>query len=291
VVRIPLPSCIEDYHFLFSATVLWSPVGESLYEATLNPAAIAVQAVVERATRVTKQRSPERATLVQYELSGTLGRIQLDGSGKVHSMAQDVTLTLVDDDQKRLDMLATRRKEMAFWEQEKQDEQSRLRYLSENVLKSPGSAVVWHLDRNGEQVEKTVSGIRQLTHLSLAAKDELPVDYGVDPPYEDPDDESTGCASPADHASAMLSSAGFKDGDQLALFAAELADHFDRYGKHDVADQLRQRFDQPKSHPMPEEDTGAPDEPDVNAAGNSAGVSADGSGAAYNGSERTSEGD
>jgi hypothetical protein len=125
VVRIPLPSCIEDYHFLFSATVLWSPVGESLYEATLNPAAIAVQAVVERATRVTKQRSPERATLVQYELSGTLGRIQLDGSGKVHSMAQDVTLTLVDDDQKRLDMLATRRKEMAFWEQEKQDEQSR----------------------------------------------------------------------------------------------------------------------------------------------------------------------
>ncbi len=198
MVQVPLPSCIKDYDFLFSATVLWSPVGESLYEAMLNPEAIAVQDIVERAKRVTELRPPERATLIQYELSGTLGRIQADGSGKVHAMAKDVALTLVDDDQKRLNVLATRRKEMAFWEQEKQDEQSRLRYLSENILKSPGSAVVWHLDRNGEQVEQTVSGIRQLTHLSLAAKDELPEDYGVDPPYKDANDESTGHVSPAE---------------------------------------------------------------------------------------------
>ncbi|MEU6711680.1 hypothetical protein ABZ897_09400 [Nonomuraea sp. NPDC046802] len=155
-----------------------------------------------------------------------------------------------------------------------------------------GLAVVWHLDRNGEQVEKTVNDIVQLTQLSLAAHDKLPDGYEADPahsPYEGSGYEPTGHASAADHASAMLFTAGFEDMDQQALFAAELADLFDRYGRHNMANDLQRRFNQPQSRPTSDENIWTPDEPDANGTGPA--TDRNSSGAAFNGDARTASGD
>ncbi|MER6826890.1 hypothetical protein ABT352_12965 [Streptosporangium sp. NPDC000563] len=292
VAEIPLPSSAKDYDFLLSATVLWSPAEETTYDVPLNLEGVAVQAIIERAREVTEQWPPEQVNLVQYELSGTLGRVQPVSPGEVHAMAQDVVLTLADDDRKRLDMLATQRKEMAVWEQNKQAEQSRRRYLSEDVLRSPGAAVVWHLDRHGEQVEKTVNDIVQLTQLSLAAHDKLPDGYGADParlPYEGSGYEPTGHTSTADHVGAMLFTVGFEDTDQQALFAAELADLFARYGRHNMANDLQRRFNQPQSRPTFDESLGTSDAPDANGTGPA--TDRNGSGATFNGDARTTSGD
>ncbi|MDF5753154.1 hypothetical protein [Spongiactinospora sp. TRM90649] len=274
VEEIPLPSSTKDYNFLFSATVLWTPSEDTSHNVPLNLEGVAVQAVIERAREVTERWSPEQVSLAQCELGGTLGRAP-EGHREVHVVAQGVVLTLADDDRKRLEMLAIQRKEMAVWQQNKEAEQSRRRYLSEDVLKSPGAAVVWHLDRNGEQVEATVNDIVRLTRLSLAAHDRLPEDHGADParpPYH---------ATPADHADAMLFTAGVEDTDQQAFFAAELADLFTRYGSQEAADDLRRRFDQPRSHPASEGTFRTPEESNLNGTGHDDG-SVNGSAAALN---------
>jgi hypothetical protein len=55
------------------------------------------------------------------------------------------------------------------WEYERRREQSMRRYLSTDVLRDPGSAVVWWLARNNGQVETAVQSIDLLVQLSRAA--------------------------------------------------------------------------------------------------------------------------
>jgi hypothetical protein len=57
----------------------------------------------------------------------------------------------------------------AIWEHQRKYEQNKRAYLGRDVLKDPGSAVVWWLARNDDHVEKTVQAIGLLAQLSSAA--------------------------------------------------------------------------------------------------------------------------
>ncbi|MEV8018551.1 hypothetical protein AB0O76_19860 [Streptomyces sp. NPDC086554] len=169
VTRVPIPSQLADYDFLFSARVRWCPVDPTSSDQLINPGALAVEAVLARARQVTSGLKPFRSALVQHELNGALGVMERDREGHVQAMALDVHLTLADEDQERLDRLAAIRKDEAVWEHQRKYEQNKREYLGDDVLQSTGSAVVWWLAKNDDHVEKTVKDIGLLARLSSAA--------------------------------------------------------------------------------------------------------------------------
>ncbi|RAG87380.1 hypothetical protein DN069_02370 [Streptacidiphilus pinicola] len=250
VTRVALPSSSEDYDFLFSATVRWNPSGERSEEPILNPAGLAIDAILERARAITEKRDPHRASLVQHELNGALGRMQRDDTKFLDVMAESVTLTLSDQDQERLDKLAAVRKDKAVWEHERKYEQSRREYLGEDVLKDTGSAVVWWLARNDDQVEKTVNDIGLLTQLSSAAQNaEVPSQFRRFVPSLEEPMEATVYAEPrpataTELLESLLRTEGIGDDDPgLPLLWARFSDVFEAHGRTDIADELRHRFE------------------------------------------------
>lgn len=168
VADVLLPSQDPDYRFLFSATVLWSPAGTGPARQPASLAASAVEAVVRRASEITRQRAAASASLLRWELASVVGEMKTDSTGCVRAMAESVQLVLPASDQERLDKLAAVRKDEIVWEHERRYEQSRRRYLSGDVLKDPGSAVVWWLSRNNDQIEKAVRDIGLLVQLYSA---------------------------------------------------------------------------------------------------------------------------
>jgi hypothetical protein len=68
------------------------------------------------------------------------------------------------------------RKHERMWEQERRMEVSMRRYLSEDVLKDTGSAVVWWLARHADQIEDSAQMIGHLAQLTAAANSkDMPV--------------------------------------------------------------------------------------------------------------------
>ncbi|MEU7188140.1 hypothetical protein [Streptomyces sp. NPDC045369] len=169
ITDVALPSQSPDYDFLFSARIRWAVLDESGYGPPVSPGGLAVSAILERARAVTAQQLPLRCSLIQHQLGGVLGTMQGDASGRVLAMADAVTLTLSEPDRDRLSKLSTVRKDEAVWEHERKYEKSKRAYLGDDVLKDPGSAVVWYLSRNEEAIEHTVDLIGTLTRLAGAA--------------------------------------------------------------------------------------------------------------------------
>ncbi|MBG0829019.1 hypothetical protein HS041_14695 [Planomonospora sp. ID67723] len=272
VVDVALPSQEEDYDFLFSATVRWSPLGGVTGKAGANLGGLAVDAILERAMAITRNRPPGRASLVQHELNGALGTMQPDAAERVRAMAESVALTLSDHDRQRLDKLAEIRKQKAVWEHERTYEQSRREYLGKDVLKDPGSAVVWWLSRNDDQVEKVVQDLGILAQVSSAANNqEVPEHFrhltqwpSSPRPADDGEPDTSGLrrdSSAVDLFAAFLQSADFPDGDpQRALFSRQVAECLTKYGKQDVADDLIRRFDAPDDF-MPDDEAPASGRP------------------------------
>jgi hypothetical protein len=279
VTGVLLPSRCDDYYFLFSATVLWSRLPVLTNGSLINMGALAVDAVLKRACEVTKQRDPSHASLVQHELAGILAEMRKDAAGRLQAMAESVQLAVPDHDQQRLDKLAAVRKEEAIWQHERKYEQSRREYLGEDVLKDPGSAVVWWLAKNDDQVEKTVQDIGLLAQLSSAARNaEIPAVFhqlvagfpsGYAPRSPSPDldgssdlepDETGGTA--ADYFDAFLHAMDMTDGNpERILFARQVADLAATHGRQEVADEIMNRFDElnDAEHPLSSEDeTGEP---------------------------------
>lgn len=262
VTDILLPSSREDYYFLFSATVLWSPARPVLDESRINLAALAVNAVIKRAQDITRQRSPEHASLVQHELGGALGRMQPDATGNVLAMAESIQLVLPEDDRQRLDRLAGVRKEKALWEHARKYEQSKREYLGEDVLKDPGSAVVWWLARNDDQVEKTVENIHLLALLSSAANNQdvpelfqrlAPVATQI-PDVPHVNGSVPEPPSPIDHLAAFLGSLGWPEGSANShLCAHRFAQCVETQGRPDVAEEIRRRFTPPPDPQLSDE--------------------------------------
>jgi hypothetical protein len=260
VTDVALPSCWGDYDFRFSATVRWYPTGETAREPVINPAGLAVDAVLARACDITVHREPGRASLVQHELNGALGRMRPDATGFLQVMAESVTLVLAPHDQERLEKLAAVRKDKAVWEHQRKHEQSKREYLGKDVFKDTGSAVVWWLARNGDKVDKTVDDLGILAQLASAANDTdvperlahlvprpappEPVYAGV-PLVEDP---GTCAAEPprtaTDHYDAFLDAIRMPDGDvRRRLFTRQFADLLESTGRGETAEALRQMFD------------------------------------------------
>ncbi len=263
IAEVALPSAWDDYDFVFSAMVRWSTTGVGTGESFVNAEALAAETILTRARRITENRPPGRASLVQHELSGALGRMELDDTGCLRVMAESVTLTLSEDDRERLAKLASTRKENAVWEHEMRYQQSRRAYLSENVLKDPGSAVVWWLAKNDDHVEKTVKDIGLLAQLSSAANNAHvpepflhlvsgPVNGGratESEPYSmngEAGPPTSAPRTPADHFGAFLLSMDLSEGDpERALLSRQISDVLRKHGRQDVADELNNRFDIP----------------------------------------------
>ncbi|HEY3608848.1 MAG TPA: hypothetical protein VGL06_15195 [Pseudonocardiaceae bacterium] len=147
VANVPLPSAIPDYDFLFSATVCWREIPSPAGWRHANPAALAIDAIVARATEVTVQEPPYRYTLGQFRLSSALGTVRGDSSGLVEAWATHVQLGVSDTDLVRLQKMAELRKDEVLWEEERERERNKRAYLANDVLKDTGSAVVWWLAR------------------------------------------------------------------------------------------------------------------------------------------------
>ncbi|MFF7054612.1 hypothetical protein ACFY94_40300 [Streptomyces griseorubiginosus] len=179
VAHVALPSSVADYDFSFSATVRWLVLDAPEDAPYVNPAGLAIDAVLRRARVVTAQQPPHRSAFAQHQLDGALATMQVDPTGRIMAMAQEVTLSLPESDRERLAKLAGVRKDEDVWEHERNYERSKRAYLGEDVLKDTGSAVVWWLSRNEQEVEGAVDRIGLLAQLSAAANnDEVP------PPFE-----------------------------------------------------------------------------------------------------------
>ncbi|GAB3654335.1 hypothetical protein GCM10027589_12970 [Actinocorallia lasiicapitis] len=259
ITDVPLPSRREDYSFLFSATVLWSPLTED-EQPDLHLPALAVAAVLGRARDIARQCDPDQAALVRYELGSELGKMQPDDARSVRAMARSIRLFLPERDRERLVKLATLRKEKAMWEHERKYEQSRREYLGEDVLKDTGSAVVWWLSRNDEQVEKTVQDIDLLAQLASAANNTyLPDAFQPHPPDLEHDPEQR---SPVDHFDAFMRSMGIDhDHPERPLMSRRFREVVSRHGIHEVADEMSRRFEILDDLP-PDSDAAPPSEPD-----------------------------
>ncbi|MGX1541176.1 hypothetical protein [Streptomyces adustus] len=255
VSRVALPSRWPDYDFVFSATVRWHPLEARGDDCVLNPAGLAAEAILDRARTLTEQREPGRASLVQHELSGVLSRLRPDPTGHLQIMAENITLTLHEPDQERLTKLAEIRKEKAVWEHQRAYEQNKREYLGDDVLKDTGSAVVWWLARNDDQIDKTVADLGLLAQLTSAAND-----TDIPERLQDLLPSSTGPSTPverepttADHFEAFLTGMGFTDGDaRRGLLTKQIADIIRTQEKHETADEILRRCNPPAaftSHP------------------------------------------
>ncbi|MFD5468534.1 hypothetical protein ACFWIQ_37875 [Kitasatospora sp. NPDC127059] len=179
VVDVPLPSGAPDYDFLFSATVWWRHLPNTTGLVHADPASLAVGTVLARAQEVTAREDPGRPDLVMHRLNGWLGTQSCDSSGLVEAMGGRVELRLSEDDRARLGKLSEVRKTEVVWEHERRYEQNRRAYLGDDVLSSPGSAVVWWLARHDDKIREAVDMIGPLAQLAAAANDEA-----VDSLYE-----------------------------------------------------------------------------------------------------------
>ncbi|MEU7489080.1 hypothetical protein [Streptomyces sp. NPDC042319] len=273
VTCVALPSQWDDYDFQFSATVRWYPLDGGGDDPIVNPAGLAVDAVLDRARAITEQREPGRASLVQHELSGALSRMRPESTGHLQVMAEDVTLVLREHDQERLDKLAEVRKDKAVWEHQRKYEQSKREYLGQDVLKDTGSAVVWWLAKNDDHVGKTVGDLDLLARLTSAANDtdiperlrDMLAQQSGEPavPFER---EPTA----ADHFEAFLNGMGFTDDDVRRFMAKQIADVIRTQMPHATAEEMLRRYDPPAEFTGADEDespSASPEDPDEAAGG------------------------
>ncbi|MFJ2023768.1 hypothetical protein ACIODW_08140 [Streptomyces sp. NPDC087897] len=267
IVVVPVQSAVEDCPFLFSASVWWRPAGRFAPSSHGNPTALAVTSVLQRVESLTPTEDPGRCTFLERSLEGVLGTPVLDGSGLVEAYATDVRLVLRPKDREHLEELDGLRKAMGSWESRRQHERNLREYLGEDVLRSPGNAVVWWMARNDDQIERAVDMIAPLTVLSAAANDEeIPEKYrdllrsGGKPMEEEPMNgfdhpepgggqdlsghgpirPAAGQEPQADLLAAWLDSEGFTEGaDETRVFLDRLARTSDAAGRPEAAENIR----------------------------------------------------
>jgi hypothetical protein len=169
ISAVPLPSAETDYRFLFSGTVCWNQTGEVPGVRHANPGDVAVNWILARARELTVLEKPDDYRLTQYRLAVSLGAAVTEPQGQVVAWATDITLTVPDEDLRRLSKLSELRKHERVWDYERRLEIDMRRYLSEDVFKDSGSAVVWWLARHIDQIEDGVRLIGALGQLTAAA--------------------------------------------------------------------------------------------------------------------------
>ncbi|MFF3271099.1 hypothetical protein ACFYWU_09200 [Streptomyces chrestomyceticus] len=264
---VTLPSDADDYDFIFSAVVRWDVPEASDDHPHINPAALAVEAVLERARELTLTQSPHHSPLVQHRLSGALGVMLPDDSGRVLAMADHVSLMLSEQDQERLNTLASVRKDEDIWKHARKYEQSKRTYLGEDVLKDAGSAVVWWLARNDERIEDAVDRIGVLAQLAAAANNgtvqEEFLHFVAQPtgaaweaqhptgnPHHVPpmpEDSPLNGASPVEHVRRLLHSVGLEDTEEHSALGRRIAQILEGKGTDEAVEAIRRGFTTPAS--------------------------------------------
>jgi hypothetical protein len=246
---IRLPTGLADYHFWFAASVLWRP------SADRGTADIAVHEIIRRACKVTKQRDPSDATLAASELSVALGGLLPDPGRQVEVRAESVHVQLPPADQKRLDEIATLRKEERLWEYQRRYQVSKRHYLRTDVLKDAGSAVVWWLAKHEDNLEQVAANIDLLTQLAHAVNNyhTYNTDCGASEALDGP-------PTPAEYFDAFLDSLDPAPSDDLRLTltsqVARLVDGHDQ----NAADGMRRRHSKPDDGDVADSYRGYPGE-------------------------------
>ncbi|MGW1842680.1 hypothetical protein [Streptomyces sp. NPDC001966] len=270
VVVVPVESAVADCPFLFSATVWWRLADEDGSWRHGNPAALASTSVLRRVQRMTSTEHPNRCTFLEHSMEGVLGMAAPDDEGLVVAFATDIRLVLRQKDQEHLDELDGLRKAAGTWESRRQHERNVREYLGDDVLRSPGSAVVWWMARHDDQIERAVEMIAPLTVLSATANDqEIPEKYRDlfqmygSPPDEDPtggfdhpepiveetvpgDDSDWPTAdqqpSMSDQLSSWMESMGIDEGSvEGTAFLRRLAQMSDAAGRPEAAENIRRK--------------------------------------------------
>ncbi|MFG2228086.1 hypothetical protein [Streptomyces sp. NPDC048644] len=264
---VPLPSSMAGYDFLFSATVWWRLLREQPGAADGQLSSLAAAAILDRARAITRQEDPGRSDFVRYLLEGALAAPGFDASARVTALAAHVTLVLAPADRDRLQELATLRKAEEAWEHQRQYERNKRAYLGDEVLRTPGSAVVWWLARHDDEVEKAVEMIGPLAQISAAANDaEVPEPFrrwvspaggleGADPlgGWDHPDRAGESPATsllqePADpgdvmvgHLSTLLDDLGLVEhSDERTVLVHRIARSLEAASRSDAAQRIRE---------------------------------------------------
>lgn len=272
IADVRLPSGKPDYHFIFSGTIRWRPTRAGADGQGIIESAVAVDSVVQRARTIAANRDPVELSLVRPEMARALGALESDAAGHVYAMAESVELVLHEDDQRLLDKLAAVRKQEDLWTHERRYEQSKRQYLGEDVLKSPGSAVVWWLARNEDHLDTAVSNIGPLRELSNAANNvngipEAPgaAFNGSGTPRDHQGQASMPPSAATDHLHALMRAMGIDDADpDRRLFGHQVADLVAKRGHQYLADEMSLRFDPWDPGPVAGDDgenPGVPGEP------------------------------
>ncbi len=148
--------------------------------------------------------------------------------------AESVHLQLPPEDQKRLDELATLRKEEGLWEYQRRYQVNKRHYLRTDVLKDAGSAVVWWLAKHEDNPEQVAANIDLLTQLVHAANNNHMNDTDSPAP-----DAPAGPPTPAERFDAFLDSLDPAASDDVRLTltsqVARLVDGHDQK----AADEMR----------------------------------------------------
>lgn len=242
IAGVPLPSAHEDYTFTFSATVCWLPTAASVTE----PGVIAVSEIMRRAREITQRRDPAQAVLVTHELATLLADARPDPASRVHARAESVHLQLSADDQRRLEELARLRKEEELWDYQRRHEQSKRRYLGEDVLKDAGSAVVWWLARNDDQPMKVAENIGALTQLAHAANnaDGNPLGNAAGAGDRIPASAPGNPQTSAERFGAFIDSLDSLDDDARLMLTKQMASLVESYGYPIVAGEMNRQYDE-----------------------------------------------
>ena len=205
--------------------------------------------MLDRAIDAARAIAPSDHTAAGYRLAAALSEPLVAPRAAVQVWASDVRVDLADEDSERLAKLERIQKNLRLWEQERVHEKEVRRYLGEDALASPGTALVWWLARHEDDIRGAVDRIPDLTRISAVARD-LHLEDVVDPGREDAnsatavasDDYGYGPAkpsAPADAAREMLYGLFPQNDAGRARAARHLALVFERWGQRDLAHSLR----------------------------------------------------
>ncbi|WHT17255.1 hypothetical protein N8J89_29570 [Crossiella sp. CA-258035] len=168
VAACRVPSATAEFAFTFSCTVRWRLVPAADGPRHPNPAGVAVNAVLHRAMAISGAAELTEGERVNAELAAELGTPKPDPGGWVQSWAEDIGLSADAEDLSLVTQLQRLRRKRLAWAAEREWECDQRQYLTESVLRDPGSAVAWWLARHPDEVEEAVRLVGPLARLVSA---------------------------------------------------------------------------------------------------------------------------
>ncbi|GAA3003121.1 hypothetical protein GCM10010483_55130 [Actinokineospora diospyrosa] len=241
LTSVRLPSAIEDIPFTLTCTVRWYPRGQG----HPDPGALAVQSVISRARQLTHLHHPQDSGAV-HALAAELSTPGTDSGNAVQAWATEVNLTVGEEHDSYLRNRLRLGRQRQLAQLEIDNERFLRGYLTEEVLTSAGSTVVWWLAKDSTKVRETVDLIGPLAQLSAAANDrEVDRAFRALVPgstWSDNGHSLFVVDSPTTNGQDAPDLLPDPDDDNHALFGRDLVILLDRHGHSDLAAKARQRY-------------------------------------------------